>query len=377
MRFDPEDYAFVARYDVRRLSGEVLGLRKAALMRTLFAVIAVAIVLIIAGTSGKLHPTTWFSTTIIASCLVMIVTILTALVSVLERFVSISSSWFHVAMTILLLLCSGSLLFPVWLLTSNIGGYGTVVRNFANDLGANVSSDARAEVQPLVTGLNVVHIVLIIFLVLCAIALVAAVIALFTWLAKPRNMGWRHRRILRTALAMPPGLLMLAGAGVVLLSVWLVPRIENQLTNGAVEVPQDTTLPSTMLFSDWLIWLLAAGLLITVITFMNGVVSAIFGGIILERMPAGNALRVDPLGVVLDDVKTGPQRVIWPAIDLIGSAARGALPGPELVIGRSGSSEWTVPFMFLDVLPGTIDSAVRAHTQDARDLDLTQLDKAF
>lgn len=98
------------------------------------------------------------------------------------------------------------------------------------------------------------------------------------------------------------------------------------------------------------------------------------------------ALRIDPLGVIVFE-PTGPIRIRWEQVDQVGARAHLDLPGPELVVRRRlpsqprptraerRAAEYRVPFLYLDVLPGTIDSAVRAHTGGRMSLDLSRLDR--
>lgn len=98
---------------------------------------------------------------------------------------------------------------------------------------------------------------------------------------------------------------------------------------------------------------------------------------ILNRIEMGPALRVDPLGLVLS-LDTGFERVEWDRINEVGSKQRHKLPGHELVIGFTDTKKkWRVPFAFLDVMPGSIDSAFRAHTLGNVTLDLSKLDRVW
>jgi hypothetical protein len=94
----------------------------------------------------------------------------------------------------------------------------------------------------------------------------------------------------------------------------------------------------------------------------------------LASIMVGPALRVDPLGLVIADAN-GPVRVPWDQVGGLGTKAHMFLPGPELVVKRTGAPDWRVPFSYLDVLPGTIDSAIRAHTGGRRSLSTTPLDR--
>jgi hypothetical protein len=88
----------------------------------------------------------------------------------------------------------------------------------------------------------------------------------------------------------------------------------------------------------------------------------------LTGINAGPAIRIDPLGLVVADA-AGPQRLPWSQVQSIATKPHVFAPGPELVVKRAGQRDWRVPFSYLDVMPGTIDSAIRAHTGGHRSLD--------
>ena len=95
---------------------------------------------------------------------------------------------------------------------------------------------------------------------------------------------------------------------------------------------------------------------------------------LLGKIPKDAALRIDPLGLVLSDQK-GVKRVNWDQVSKIRAKARPIMPGPDLVVEQQDGSSWKVPFLYLDVMPGSIDSAIRAHNQGRRTLDLTSMSK--
>lgn len=94
----------------------------------------------------------------------------------------------------------------------------------------------------------------------------------------------------------------------------------------------------------------------------------------LAKLETGPALRIDPLGLVLA-TPGGFERLRWSEVHRIGAKPRGKLPGPELVVHRGDKKQWRIPFMYLDVMPGSIDSAIRAHTSGRMVLDLAKLDR--
>lgn len=98
---------------------------------------------------------------------------------------------------------------------------------------------------------------------------------------------------------------------------------------------------------------------------------------ILAKVGQGPALRVDPLGLVLA-TGDGYERVEWADVEEVGAKPHHMLPGHDLVVRKVGRKEpWRVPFAFLDVMPGSVDSALRAHTLGDVTLNLKKLDRVF
>ncbi len=98
---------------------------------------------------------------------------------------------------------------------------------------------------------------------------------------------------------------------------------------------------------------------------------------ILAKVGQGPALRVDPLGLVLA-TDQGYERVHWTQVEEVGAKPHHKLPGHDLIVRKVGVKEpWRIPFAFLDVMPGSIDSALRAHTLGAVTLNLKKLDRVF
>lgn len=99
----------------------------------------------------------------------------------------------------------------------------------------------------------------------------------------------------------------------------------------------------------------------------------------LGKVPAGEALRIDHRGVHVDG-EGGGERASrsfdWAGLSDLRAAGSKVGNGPDLVVEhREGS--WTVPLSWLDTLPGTIDSAIRAYSGGRRGLDLSGLDSIF
>ena len=373
MRFDPEDYAFMAHYDRQRLGAQIAGLGKQGLMRLVTLAVSMVIVLIISAAAGSLHPTAWYSTTRYAAIFLIVSLVLIAVAQIIEKVAKKpTSTAFHVGILAVAIVASNLLLYPVYLLIAVINSYATAIREFIAILNVLHIQAAVSDAQSLLSAIQAVKVVLIAMLIVGGVALVAAIIMLVVWLVTPRSLGWAHRQVINIALMAPPVMLLVCCAGLVFVGKYLVPQAEKKL--GLTNLPTNTVLPAMAIFADWLIWLLIGGMLITTMLVISGVAKQAMANILLARMPQGNALRVDALGMVVDDVR-GPQRVTWTENVAIAGRQRGPLPGPELVIGRRGQRPWSVPFMYLDVMPGTVDSAIRAATQDTRAIDLTPLDK--
>ena len=371
MRFDPDDYAFTAHYDPAKLTGEVKSLAKQGLMRLISVAVSILVVVLIWSNAGRTPPTEWSAITRVAGITLAAVLVVAAVVAIIEKFAApTANTGFQTVILVVLFTTSGALLYPVTRLIGFAESFKGVCKSFVLLLKLADDSDAAEAAAGLLSFVTTTHTVLLVSLVAVAVVVVAALALLVSWLLTPRSLGWRQRNVMQTALWLPAGLMIVSSAWLVLLSRRQVPNVEKLLGD-------DVVMPEAPILTDWLMWLLLAGLTVTVVTLLNGAVRTATASILLSRMPEGPALRVDPLGMVVDDDKTGPQRLIWPAIDVIAGRPRSALPGPELEIGRSGQSVWSVPFMYLDVMPGTIDSAVRAHTQDRRELDLSPMDQPF
>lgn len=372
MKFHPEDYAFVAHYDNQRVLAEVKNLGKQSTQRLVFMAIAVVMVLVIWVMAGRPSPRQWDKATgLTAICLAaaLLVAVIAMIIGkVTAQNCDVSG---HAAVLCLLSVASAALIIPLLMVRSELTAYVAQLRTFAASLSDNT---LIGDVQRLVGELNAMRIVLLVVAIVGWLVVVGGVVSLISWLANQRSLGWGQRKVLSMALWSSPVLLIACCVGVLGLTKYVVPNVETRL-NSVDPTADKVVLPLLGVGNDWLIWLLLAGFVISAATFMAGTAKLTNAALLLARMPVGNALRVDPLGLVVDDAKEGPQRVTWEDANPITARARQSLPGPELVIGRSGRSDWSVPFMFLDVRPGTIDSAIRAHTMDVLDLDLTPLDK--
>jgi len=372
VRFDPEDYAFVAHYDPTRLANQAKSLGKQGLIRIVTLAISIVVVVIIAKNAGSLHPTLWNPITRGTAIFVVASLALVVVAQVVESLTNrVTSVVPHVVILAVVIVAVNALLYAVYLLISMVIQYLGVLRNFIVILdGLNIQAVTDAT-QPLLRDVDIAKVVLIAILIVGVVLLVASIALLIIWLITPRSLGWVHRRVINTALLYPPAVLLLCGGAVVLVSKYLLPKLEDKI--GLNNLPVPVTLPSPGIFADWLIWLLMAGLMVTLMMLVTGVAKVAEARILVARVPVGNALRVDALGIVYDGAR-GAQRVEWTTTPIVAGRQRGTLPGPELVVGRPG---WSVPFMYLDVMPGTVDSAVRAATMNARTLDLSPMDKVI
>lgn len=95
----------------------------------------------------------------------------------------------------------------------------------------------------------------------------------------------------------------------------------------------------------------------------------------LQVVPAGEALRIDHHGIHADGSRT-PVAFDWTGLSEISVTGRRLGVGPDLTL-RNAQTEWKVPVSYLDTLPGTIDSAIRAYSGGRRGLDLSGMDSIW
>lgn len=114
------------------------------------------------------------------------------------------------------------------------------------------------------------------------------------------------------------------------------------------------------------VWLVVAGVLAVMYFFLWQARRA------LGRVGHGQAFRISAQGMELGAAETG-RRVPWSEIDGLSAQSR-AGHGPHLVVAMRDATTWSVPLDFLDALPGTIDSALRAFSGGRHGLDLSRLD---
>ncbi|MGA4668992.1 hypothetical protein ACPCG0_04200 [Propionibacteriaceae bacterium Y1923] len=95
----------------------------------------------------------------------------------------------------------------------------------------------------------------------------------------------------------------------------------------------------------------------------------------LGTVPAGEALRIDHTGIHVDATGSA-QTFEWSGLQEISVTGRRLGAGPDLGLTSTNGS-WKVPVSFLDTLPGTIDSAIRAYSGGRRSLDLSGMDSIW
>lgn len=89
----------------------------------------------------------------------------------------------------------------------------------------------------------------------------------------------------------------------------------------------------------------------------------------LDSIGQGTAVTVDRGGIEVSGARTD-----WAQVAKVGTS-RGRLGlGPDLVVTDVAGTTRTVPLSYLDTLPGTLDSAIRAYSAGRQWLDTTGLD---
>ncbi len=90
----------------------------------------------------------------------------------------------------------------------------------------------------------------------------------------------------------------------------------------------------------------------------------------MDRVNAaqGYAVRVDPQGI-----EVAGKVVPWSQVAHI-ATLRGALGGqPQLVLTDTSGATSSVPISYLDTMPGTLDSAIRAYSRGSQWIDTSKL----
>jgi hypothetical protein len=117
------------------------------------------------------------------------------------------------------------------------------------------------------------------------------------------------------------------------------------------------------------IWMFVIGLAFSGIWLVLAIVLYLSARRGLDRINAiqGYAIRVDPQGI-----EVAGKTVAWP--DVAGIATVRRLGGqPRLTLRDTSGSTTSVPITFLDTLPGTLDSAIRAYSRGTQWIDTSTL----
>ena len=346
MQLDPEDYAFLTSYSPARVGKQAVALGRAVKGRLIGVVISLVIVLLLWWRSGGLSwpdgPT-------------RLVLVLYALAGVAVAAVGLaawrgaSAPLQRVGLTwrFVLLGLAGLPLAGAWIVVAQLWRLG----------GLAQEAGGRAGLYPLVQWVYVVLVGLV------TAAWLAAVVLGMVWARRPRSLGYLARWAAQVALV---GGFATVGLGAI--ALLLARKLTPDMTEAMAE--------RFAWIGDLGMWGLMALLCPTLALVVNAVVQTLDMTVFTARLVERPALRIDPLGLVIDEA-AGPVRVHWQEICEIGAKAHTPLPGPELRLRRQGGPDWLVPFGFLDVMPGTIDSAIRAQTANQRALDLARLSRVW
>ena len=343
-----EDYAFLVSYSPERLRKQAVRLGGAVKGRLISLMMSLAIVLLLWWRGGNLvwpdGPTRVVLVLFAVSGLVVAVVGVAAWRGAAAPLRQIAVVWRYV-----LLGATAAALAGAWIVVVELWRLGVM----ADEAGTRQGTYRLV----LWTYLGLVAVV--------TIAHVAALVVGIRWTRRQTHASPGYMARWTAQVATAGGYAMVGlGAVALLLARNLVP---------------DMTADMTERFA-WLddlgMWGLMALLCLSVVLLVYAVVQVIDMTVLAGTLVEGPALRLDPLGLVIDD-PAGPTRIPWADLREIGAKAHTPLPGPELWLKRQGGPDWLVPFGFLDVMPGTIDSAIRAHTTNVRTLDLARLNRVW
>ncbi|MDR1354959.1 MAG: hypothetical protein LBJ43_01610 [Propionibacteriaceae bacterium] len=341
---NPDDYAFIAYYDATRLLKLVAGAQSAVRGRVISLVISLLFAGFIWYSNGHKVDFQLATTLMLLAIAAAIVGQLVALFMAKSAPPGSSKTSWVLAITHMVTVV---LLLPPTLLIR-------VTSHFYSD-------ETFAD-------LTWVPTVLLIVLIAIAALVVAGAVLLMLWrINDVRSYGFLARKIATTAVM---------ATGVFCLLVGIVATMLGQSVLPGRAIPESVHLeaydPVTL---DWSMWLIASMLGLVVARMGHGTANMAHLVNLLTDMPVGPALRIDAAGVALADPRTpGPDRASWNEIN-ISARAHTQTPGAELVVRWSDGRSWSVPFLYLNVLPGTIDSAIRSATLGARVLSLHKLDR--
>jgi hypothetical protein len=118
------------------------------------------------------------------------------------------------------------------------------------------------------------------------------------------------------------------------------------------------------------IWMFVIGLAFSGIWLVLAIVLYFSAKRGLDRINAtqGYAIRVDPQGI-----EVAGKTVAWPEVAAIATVRRGLRGQPQLTLRDTAGVTSSVPITFLDTLPGTLDSAIRAYSRGSQWIDTSKL----
>lgn len=123
----------------------------------------------------------------------------------------------------------------------------------------------------------------------------------------------------------------------------------------------------------WSVVILAIGVAVGIVTFAITLLEQRRVRRIVSQVPRGPALSMERVGLVLDHAGQA-EYLEWPRIAAVRGRAKRRAPGPVLEVVRTDGTVWSVPFVLLEVLPGSIDSGIRAYSNGRFSLDMSRCD---
>jgi len=118
------------------------------------------------------------------------------------------------------------------------------------------------------------------------------------------------------------------------------------------------------------IWLFVLGLGFSGVWLVIAIIMYLAARRALDRINAtqGYAIKVDPQGI-----EVAGKTVAWPDVAGIATVRRGLGGQPRLTLRDTAGVTASVPITFLDTLPGTLDSAIRAYSRGSQWIDTSKL----
>ena len=346
MRLDPEDYAFLASYSPQRVRKLAVRLGAACKGRLLSVVIGLAFTVYLWFRMGKPQGWTGVTGTVLGLFVAgFVLVVASGVVAGFRAGTSGRGTGLVLHGTVLL---GGALpLVGLWFVWVKIHG----LLGLVDDAGGSPG------------WFKVVVWTWCALLGVLALVWVAAAVLTAIWARQPRSLGWIARQLSQAAAVAGFAAVFATALGLVAVRKWV---------NGLDE----SVIAASGWMADLAMWGLMAWMVLTIVLVAVGALQAADAIVFAGTLVAAPALRVDPLGLVIDDAGR-PTRVTWPQVNALLAKAHSPQPGPELWLKRHGGPDWLVPLGFLDCLPGSIDSAIRAHTGNRRTLDVARLSRIW